>query len=486
MPRRLTVLLSLLACAVAPAFAELPEPVATRLRAAGIPEDAVGVSVLRLEDGKPLLAHHSERSRQPASTLKVLTSLVALERLGPAYRGRTELRTGAAITDGVLAGDLALRGMGDVDFDWQALERMLQVLLLQGVREIRGDFVLDLTFFKPARTDLGVPPFDEAPEFRYNVIPDALMLNSNLMQLTLVSNANQVRVAMLPPLENVVVEPEMKIAPRDCEDWEDGWVIPAVARNSKGALRITLRGDFPPNCVAHTSINVMDRVVFADRLFRGLWRRLGGKFTGRTREGETPAVARLVAEHRSRSLGEIVRDINKRSDNPITRVMFLTLGAMSDSSPDDSTARRADAEVRAWLERRGIDPKGIVLENGSGLSRTERISPAQLAAVLRAAAASDWAPEIMASLPIVAVDGGMSNRLRDSAAAVGARIKTGTLRDVTAVAGYVKDESGRVLVVVAMINHEAAKRQVARPILDALIDWAARSGGTPPAARPGS
>lgn len=488
MPTRLAVLLSLLFCAISPALAELPEPVAMRLRAAGIPEDAVGISVLRLDDAKELLVHHSDRSRQPASTLKVLTSLVALEKLGPAYRGRTELRTAAAVVDGVLAGDLVLRGVGDVDFDWQALERMLQVLALRGVREIRGDFILDLGFFKPSRTDVGVPAFDEAPEFRYNVIPDALMLNSNLMRLSLVSGDREVKVAMMPPLENVVVDPgEMKLVARHCDDWEDGWMIPAVAKSSKGALRIALRGDFPPNCVAETAINVIDRVVFADRLFRALWKRLGGKFTGRTREGEAPADARLVAEHRSRSLGEIVRDINKRSDNPITRVMFLTLGAMSDASPDDSTARRADAEIRAWLERRGIDPKGIVLENGSGLSRVERISPAQLAAVLRAAAASDWAPEIMASLPIVAVDGGMRTRLRDSPVASSrARIKTGTLRDVTAVAGYVKDETGRTYVVVAMINHALARKQVARPILDALIDWVARSGGPVAAKAAGS
>ena len=479
------MLFSLLACAIAPAFAELPEPVAARLRAAGIPEDAIGIAVQRLDDGTPVLAHLPDRSRQPASTLKLLTSLVALEKLGPAYRGRTELRTRGQVAHGVLAGDLVLRGLGDVDFDWQALERMLQVLALQGVREIRGDFVLDLSFFKPSRTDVGLPPFDEAPEFRYNVIPDALMLNSNLMQLTLVSGERQVRVALMTPLENVVVEPEMKLAVRSCEDWEDGWVIPAMATNAKGALRIVLRGDFPPNCVAHTSINVIDRVVFADRLFRALWKRQGGRFTGRTREGEAPPDSRLVAEHRSRTLGEIVRDINKRSDNPITRVMFLTLGAMSAFHAEDPTARRADAEVRAWLERRGIDPRGIVLENGSGLSRTEMISPNQLAAVLRHAAVSDWAPELMASLPIVAVDGSMRNRLRDSPVASRSRLKTGTLRDVTAVAGYVKDESGRMLVVVAMINHPLATKQVARPILDALVDWVARSGGTPPAARPG-
>ena len=485
MTSRVAVLFSLLAGALFPALADLPEPVAARLRAAGIPEDAIGFTVQRLDDASPVISHLPERARQPASTLKVLTSLVALEKLGPTYRGRTELVTRGEVRGTVLEGDLVLRGMGDVDFDWQSLERMLQVLALQGVREIRGDFVLDLNFFKPSRVDVGVPHFDDAPEFRYNVIPDALMLNSNLMQLTLVSGEREVRVAALPPLENVVVEASaMKIALRGCEDWEDGWIIPTVASERRGALRISLRGDYPPNCVADTAINVIDRVVFADRLFRALWRRLGGKLTGRTREGEAHPDARLVARHRSRTLAEMVRDINKRSDNPITRIMFLTLGARSSLPGEEPTARRADAEVRAWLERRGIDSRGIVLENGSGLSRTEMISPDQLAAVLRYAAASDWAPEFTASLPIAALDGGLQNRLKDSPVASRARLKTGTLRDVSALAGYLRDDSGRALVMVAMINHPLATKQVARPILDALVDWVARSRGDP-AAKPG-
>src|SRR5205823_3275715 len=129
---------------------------------------------------------------------------------------------------------------------------------------------------------------------------------------------------------------------------------------------------------------------------------------------------------------------------------------------------------RAGVGRRGTGPHGLVLENGPGLSRSERIRPAQLAAVLWAATASRWAPEFLASLPIVALDGSMRSRLAKSPAAAQARIKTGTLRDVSAVAGYVEDSRGHTHIVVAMINHERADRRVARPILDALIDWVAR------------
>jgi D-alanyl-D-alanine carboxypeptidase/D-alanyl-D-alanine-endopeptidase (penicillin-binding protein 4) len=457
-------------------LAELPQPVLARLRAAGLPDDAMGVMVQRLADAKVLVAHGAERSMQPASTLKLLTSIVALETLGPAFRGRTELRTRGEIVDGTLHADLVLRGGGDVDFDWQALERMLRVLRLKGLREIEGDLVLDRSLFNPARTDVGLPPFDAAPEFRYNFIPDALLLNTNLVQLDLVSDDRGVRIAMTPQLEGVTIASDFKLVERACDDWEDGWVIPAV-KESRGKIAIRLQGEFPKRCTASTAVNVIDRVAFADRLFRALWSGLGGTFRGRTREGESSADDRLLASHRSRSLGEVTRDINKDSDNPITRVLYLLLGANSPSDADLPTAQRAERVVREWMARKAIAGDGLVLENGSGLSRKERIKPAQLAAVLRAAAASEWAPEFLASLPIVAVDGGMRRRLRESAAAERGRIKTGTLRDVSAIAGYVKDDANETYLVVAMVNHDLAVKQVARPILDALVEWVADSKG---------
>lgn len=479
MPSRIALLALALAFAL-PAAAVLPESVQAGLRAASIPPDAMGVVVKRLSDGATILEHQGERPMQPASTLKLVTSLAALETLGPTYRGSAELRATGRVEKGVLHGELVLKGLGNVDFDWRALERMLHLARMHGIEEVRGDLVLDLGFFQPPRTDLGIAPFDEAPEFRYNVIPDALLLNTNLLQLDLASRGDRVNAAITPPLADVAIVPQMKLVERRCEDWENGWVIPEVRERRKGVMQIRLQGDFPRDCLAETAINVIDRVAFAERLFRTLWRGLGGRWSGRAREGDTPAGSRLLAEHRSRALADITRDINKRSDNPIARVVFLTLGALSTSPADAPTARRADAAIRQWLEARGIGHRGLVLENGSGLSRLERIAPAQLASVLQAGLKSPWAPEFLASLPIVAMDGGMRNRLRESPAAACARIKTGTLRDVTAVAGYVTDDTRETYVVVAMVNHPLAKRQIARPIVDALIDWVARPRDSPP------
>jgi D-alanyl-D-alanine carboxypeptidase/D-alanyl-D-alanine-endopeptidase (penicillin-binding protein 4) len=471
-----------LALAAAPAAAELPQPMLDRLRGTGIPEEAVGVVVQRVSDGRLLVAHGADRALAPASTLKLLTSLAALETLGPAYRLRTELLTRGEPVDGVLGEDLVLRGGGDVDFDAHAFEHVLRIARMQGIRELRGDLVLDRRLFDPPRTDVGVPPFDEAPEFRYNVIPDAMLVNTNLVHLDMVSDGRSVRVESTPPLEGVTLQADFKLVERDCKDWEDGWIAPEVRKGAAGSIRIRLQGEFPRHCTAETAVNVLDRMVFVDRLFRATWKSLGGTFSGRTREGEAPPAARLIAEHASRTLAELMRDVNKASDNPNTRIVYLALGASAGAGTGLPTAQLAEREVRAWMQRHGIDPEGLVLENGSGLSRKERIRPSQLAAVLRVALTSPWMPEFTASLPIVATDGSMRKRLRSSQVAGRARIKTGTLRDSSAVAGYVTDEAGETYIVAAIINHEAAVKGVARPVLDALLEWVGARGraGTRP------
>lgn len=460
--------------------AGLPDRVAALLAAAGLPADALSFVVIRPHDGSTVISATPERPMQPASTMKLLTSTVALDLLGRGYRGRTELRSSGTVSGGVLQGDLVLHGMGDTDFDIEAFRAVLRALRDQGIRDVRGDFLLDRSWLSPARPDLGVPPFDETPEFRYNVIPDAISLNSNLVKLELVASADTLEVRMSPPLEGIEVKSLLTLTDRQCADWEDGWQTPATAPVAAGAWRIELRGDFPRNCVTSTHANVLDRTVFADKLFRSLWREMGGQFSGVTRETAGSADSRLLAEHRSRPLSEVLRDINKRSDNPITRLTFLALAgttaadagaaALALAGASIVTAQQSERVVRAWLRENHIDDAGLVLDNGSGLSRTEKITPRQLAEVIRVAASRPWAPEFLASLPVAGLDGGIQRRLAQPKLAGIARLKTGTLRDVTALAGFVPDRDGRMLIVSAMVNHPLATSKVAQPVVDALME----------------
>ncbi|MES2258683.1 MAG: D-alanyl-D-alanine carboxypeptidase/D-alanyl-D-alanine-endopeptidase [Pseudomonadota bacterium] len=528
MLRRLLITSLLAACGAA--NAELPEPVARLMRAANLPDDAIGAVVLRGQ--ATLLSHGAERPMQPASTMKLVTTLVGLEQLGPVFKGRTELRSGADVVNGVLQGDLYLRGGADPDFNEDVLVHMLEKLRSQGIRKIAGDLVLDRQLFQPARQDLGTTPFDDAPDAYYNVIPDALLLNMNMLRIDLVSTERQLKPGMLPLLERVNIESDMKLVDADCAKWDEGWKPPEYIR--KGSkITVMLHGTFPKNCAKSISVNLLERNDYIERLFRSSWSRLGGTFTGGAHEtapgAATPATARLLAEHVSRPLAEIIRDINKPSDNALARTLFLSLGSLEPDtvlgsrplaaprlasssmqvtpvaagmpSPNATsgtalpgggesvttvmtapavTALRSEQVVRAWMQRHGIDDNGLVLENGSGLSRSERIRPIQMAAMLLAAQKSLWMPEFLSSLPIAGIDGTMRRRLKDSPAASRARIKTGSIKNVVTIAGYVPDANGELCVVVALVNHELAGNGNGRKVLDALIDWVAQSGTVKP------
>ena len=477
------------------AHAQLPESVSLLLRSANIPEDAMGAIVLR--GNTTVLSHGAERSMQPASTMKLVTTAVGLEQLGPIFRGRTELRTSADVINGVLKGDLILRGGADTDFNADVLAHMLQTLRSQGIVKIKGDLILDRQLFYPARPDINALPFDESAEFRYNVIPDALLLNTNLIDINISATERQLDFQMQPPLDNVSISSDMKLIKGSCARWEDGWRPPEYRRDASDKLQVILHGTFPQNCSKATSINVLDRNDYADRLFRTTWKRLGGTITGNVREAPftglpptaEPVGTRMLADHVARALPEVLRDINKNSDNTLARTLFLSLGSLQSdgwlgsrpvamAAPED-TASRARQVINVWFQRHNIATQGMLVDNGSGLSRTGRIAPAQLAGVLQAMQQSPWAPEFQSSLPIAALDGTMRKRLLGSPAAERARIKTGTLKNVVAIAGYVPDANNQLCVVVAMINSDLVGNGNGRAAVDALIEWVARSGAAP-------
>ena len=477
------------------ARAQLPEPVAATLAASGIAPDALSVLVLR--DDTTLLSYLAERPMQPASTMKLVTTLVALETLGPVFRGRTELRSSGDVIKGVLKGDLVLRGGADADFTGDVLEKMLRTVRQAGIKQIAGKLVLDRSLFSPARLDIGQAPFDTAPEAYYNVIPDALLVNKNMLHIGMRSSANQLQLDMQPMLDNVTVTSAMTLTDAVCARWEDGWQPPHATPGPGGRITVVLHGSFPKHCAQATGINVVDRQQYVGRLLRATWKKLGGGFAaeanGDVIEGIAAPDAHLLAEHVSRALPEVIRDINKLSDNALARTVFLSLGSLeadpvlgsrpltfAATAAADTTQARADLAVRAWMRRHGIDDAGLVIDNGSGLSRLERITPLQLGALLKAGQRSDWAPEFLASMPIVAVDGTMRRRLKDSPAAGHARMKTGTLANVVAVAGYVRDALGQQCVVVAMINSDQVGNGRGRAVLDALVDWVARLGKDAP------
>jgi D-alanyl-D-alanine carboxypeptidase/D-alanyl-D-alanine-endopeptidase (penicillin-binding protein 4) len=467
----LVAALALSACASLPS-GRIPEPVQAALDQAQLPAESLAVVAFPLDARGAGLRIQPTRPMQPASTMKLLTAIVALDQLGPNARGRTELLADAptfdAMKGGVLDGPLYLRGGADPDLDWGALTGLLRTLRSQGVNEIRGGLVVDRSLFNPARTDVGAPPFDEQPEFPYNVIPDALMANGNLQNFVLESDGRQLKVRADPAWEGLTVDAsDVQLSDAPCKDWEDGWKIP----DAQG-LTVRLHGQFPRNCKVEQELNVVDRQLLVQTAIRQIWRELGGSMGPDNREGTasgaTPAGARVLATHVGPPLAEELRGVMKRSDNALARLTFLSLGAQA-AQPGETTPAAAERAVREWFAAHRIPTEGLMLENGSGLSRSERISPEQMAGLLTASFDGLHAPELLSTLPVAGVDGTLSRRMKGTPAEGWARMKTGTLNNAVCLAGYVPDASGRTWVVVAMVNAPKAAR--GRAALDAVTLW---------------
>ena len=464
-------LLSLLTLGT-PAIAQsgpLPAQLREALASAGIPPSAVGVYVHEIGAPRPVLEHQVDRPMNPASTRKLLTTLAGLELLGPSYTWRTEAWIDGTLAGDVLQGDLVLKGYGDPKLTIEDLWLFLREIRARGVREIRGDLLLDRSFFAIEPSDPA--HFDNDPARPYNVGPDALLLNFKSVRLEFLPQEENGTVAILPlpDLPQVSIVNQLTLGGGSCDFWAE-----RLQANLE-PTRLTFTGVFPRGCgTKEKSYSLLSPNEYAFALFQQLWRELGGSLSGRARDGTFPESARLLATWDSAPLAEVIRDINKFSNNVMARQLFLTLSLAADNPP--ATTDKAARAMREWLARSHLDFPELQVENGSGLSRNERISPRHLGELLLYAARSPLMPEYAASLPIPGVDGTLRRRLAGSPAIGQAHLKTGYLDGVRAIAGYVLDTRGRIIVVVSIINHPQAVN--AQGFQEAVIDWA-RSRGTP-------
>ena len=460
--RRLLVVLSfawLIATSAAAGGAKnaSPHPVAQALQNAGIPTGAIGLVVEAVDAATPRLAVNAQQPLNPASLMKLLTTGAALEILGPAYVWRTEaLADAPPDAAGIIAGNLYLRGSGDPKFSSERLWLLLRELRQRGINEIRGELVLDRSAFQPLDHDPAA--FDGKPLRPYNVGPDALLFNFAVITLTLIPENGVVRLFAEPLPADFTIINQLRVSDaRDCPgDWRE-----RLSANVSSS-QLVLHGDYPRACgEKRMHLAGVSNAQLLGGVFTQLWRELGGKFSGRFREGATPVGAVLLAVSDSPPLGELIRDINKFSNNVMARQLFLKLGA--------GDPARAEETIHAWLAAKGLDFPELRLDNGSGLSREARISAGSLTRLLAAMWKSPVMPELIASLPIVGQDGTTKKRYQRASYAGFAHLKTGSLDDVRGIAGYLLDRQGRRWIVVFIVNHPNAA--LAQPAFDALLEW---------------
>ena len=455
-------------CAAGAGPDPLPEPVAQALKNHGFPARGLSLFVQEIGRDEPVLSVEANRPRQPASVMKLLTTLATLEALSPAWRWKTEAYVTQPVRDGRLAGDLYIKGYGDPYLVIEHFWRFLRALRAEGLETIEGDLVLDQGWFAREAGEAG--DFDNQPLRAYNVLPHALLVNFQAVNFRFIPQASARRVQIIadPLPANVEIENRVVLADGACRGWTRR--LDMKVRHEKDRTRVLFSGTYDAGCGGNELFRVVSEPApYILGLFRALWTELGGRFAGGVREDTVPPEASLLHTAWSPPLADIIRSINKYSNNVMTRQLLLTLGAERAGAP--GTTDKGIEAVREWLKRKNLVFPELVLENGAGLSREETISARHLGQVLVAGWQSPYMPEFVSSLPLAAMDGTLRRRFNGAALEGQMHLKTGLLRDVRSVAGYVRDRAGRRMAVVCLHNHARADSAAGEAVQEALLQW---------------
>ncbi|WP_419570804.1 D-alanyl-D-alanine carboxypeptidase/D-alanyl-D-alanine-endopeptidase [Rheinheimera sp.] len=459
-------------CAAEPtpsAAAQVPFKVRALMQQQGFSSDALAFIAYPLDNPSATLSFQPDRAMQPASTMKLLTSIAALELLGTDYRAKTELR--AASPPATKPNQpLVLKGYGATELSYAEAWWLLQQAYQAGLRQMPALW-LDRSWISPARQDLEAGYFDESPEAYYNLIPDALFLERAMSLLEYSSDAQHFEARLQPAMAGVTIASDVRLTSQSCALWHHSHLKLQLNRQPEGfALKVS--GEFPQHCQRQLYRQLFNRADQSRLMLQQIWQQISGQTELLVIEAsnpppgaEMPATSVLLATQQDPPLAERLRSINKNSDNALTRLLFLALAQQQ----SNNSQAQAEAQLTQWLHSIGLPPQGLVLDNGSGLSRQERISPRLLASVLQHAWQSPYAPELISSLPLAGVDGTLKNRFKAPGLKQQARLKTGTLRNVVALAGYLKVPGQGDWVLVAMLNHPYASYK-GRPVLDALVE----------------
>ncbi len=456
----------LLAAPVWAAGDALPPGVRSVLNVRDIQDNEISLYVTDIESGEVVLEWNADEPRNPASTIKLITTLVGLDVLGPAYTWTTDIYALGEVENGRLNGDLLIKGHGDPFLVTERVWQMLRLVRQYGIQEIGGDLLIDDSYFQVP--DFDPAAFDNQPLRAYNVGANALLMNFKVVRYWFEPDfdKNAVRVLVDPPLDNLKVDNRLSLKPGSCRGYQRGISISA----NESFDEIALSGRFPSGCERYAmDRSVLDHAEFAYGLVSSLWRELGGQFDGDWRREMAPEEVEPLLEFRSLPLGHLIKRINKYSNNVMARQMLYTLAAEDEKLPPTEAAGRH--LIKTWLEERDLDGGGFVLENGAGLSRESRISARQFGRILSYAWQQPYMPEFLASMSLSGLDGTARRRFRDPSLSGLAHLKTGSLDHVSAVSGYMQSRSGRRFALVVLQNAEDIHRGPGDEVHIALMKW---------------
>jgi D-alanyl-D-alanine carboxypeptidase/D-alanyl-D-alanine-endopeptidase (penicillin-binding protein 4) len=445
----------------------IPERIQLVIDGHNLPPSSFSFYVQEVGQDNPDLSVNADLPMNPASAIKTLTTFAALESLGPAFTWQTELYALGPIENGVLRGDLLMKGGGDPFLVEDQLRAMLKSLQRAGVEHITGNLVLDGSYFDASVEEGEL--IDNQNGRAYNTDPNAIIANFQAMTFFFYPHANgrDVIIHTDPRLPNVKISNHLRQVNRSCGGYQRGI---SFNLNPDDPSEVIFEGQFPSRCSRYQMVReVLDAPDYTFGLFKELWSELGGQLGGDLRRGAVPDELDPIVIWNSVPMSDVIKSINKFSNNLMTRHLLLTLGAEVLGPP--ATVEKGIEAINNYLELKSLDSKQLSLSNGAGLSRDTRITAVLLNEVMQSAWASPYMPEYVASLPLNGMDGTMRNRARGSKMSGRMHVKTGSLDEVSAVNGFVYSQSNRVFAVTGMVNHELADRGPGTELLDALLIW---------------
>ena len=478
----------------------IPKAVAISLEKNQIPKEAITISVVEIEQGrggkalaKTELDWRSKQAMNPASTMKLLTTLSGLDILGPQYRWRTNIFTDGLIRQGTLKGNIYLQGTGDPKLVPEELAKLMKALQNLGIQKIDGNLIFDRSAYAPGVMEHNT--IDGESLRAYNVPPDPLLYAFRTLsfQLGKSRTADFIDISYTPPLSQLKVINQMQLIDASCDNWKSNIRFnldpESNTSNTEQLLNAQFSGSFPNACKGvNYNVVALDANTFLTQGFAAAWELAGGSWvqppTGKA--GSVPLAARLLLQFEGIKLADDVQDINKYSNNVMARQVLLTMALEKMGKP--ATTENGELVIQSWLKNSALEFPELVIENGSGLSRNEAISAEHMNQLLVTARNLPIGDIFYNSLPIAGTDGTMRNRLMAHLRKFlhlkkkpEARIKTGSLADVRAISGYVMSKSGKMYAVTSFINHPNAWKGLEAH--DQLLAWLLDDGPEPKHAR---
>ncbi len=443
----------LLFCLVHSAQANLQQSIINLINTQGFNQSGVGLQIQEAYSQTPIVSINSNKLFTPASVIKLATTYAALLTLGKNYSWPTEFYTNGKLSNGTLNGDLVVKTYGNPDLVTEDLDIIAKTILKVGIRQITGQLIIDRSYFNVgSRNSSG---FDKNSHSPYNAMADAMMFNHRASKIEIKPNKKTGKIEVLRTLpdSSYIILNQLKPSKKSCRGTR-GWPdLSFTKHNGKPAIRLS--GAYSLKCPDRDIYKVITKPYYM--FFHGLKFKLaeiGVNLQGSLQLRNIPINSRKIFTFYSKYLIEIVGKINKESNNLMARQTLLTLGAKKYGA--GASYNSGANAVKNILAQHRILNSPIIIENGSGLSRSAKLSTSTLSNLLQHAYRK-YGTSWLNSLAVMGIDGTLKKRLRHSPLKGKAWMKTGSLKKTRSIAGYIKAKSGKLYTVVILQNADKAK-----------------------------